>query len=83
MELAVDNTKRVRILLTHGKRVTVFRGEARYHIAYPRQHVEAITRMLNLSLLTGVRGSPGVGVGEVLSVAFTKPRHELPSALEL
>jgi hypothetical protein len=82
MELAVDNTKRVRILLTHGKRVTVFRGEAKYHIACPRPHVEAITRMLDLSLLTGVGGSPGLGVGEVISVSFTKPRHELPAALE-
>ncbi len=82
MELAVDNTKRVKVLLTHGKRVTVFRGEAKYHIACPRSYVEAIRQLLNLSKLTGVGGSPGLGIGEVAEVRFEKPRHELPEKLE-
>jgi len=82
LELAVDNTKKTRIRLTHGKEVKVFHGEARYHLVCDKKKAETLKQLLSLATLTGLGGSPGLGLGEVQAITIEPPRHQLPPIVE-
>ncbi len=82
LELAVDNTKKTRIMLSHGKQVRVFVGKAIYHLACPKTLAEALEKLLQAAKMLGLGGSPGLGLGEVRSVEVKPPKHQLPQPLE-
>ena len=82
LELYRDNTRRVRILLSHGAQPTVFHGEAAYIAACSPGLLEKLDRLLEASLLLGAGASPGLGLGEVHWVKRGRPRHQLPPRLQ-
>ena len=82
LELYRDNTRRVRILLSHGAQPTVFHGEAAYIAVCSPRLLEALSRLLEASLLLGAGASPGLGLGEVHRVKRGRPRHQLPPRLQ-
>jgi len=82
LELAVDNTKKTRIRLTHGKEVKIFMGEARYHLVCSQKLADRVRQLLNTATVLGVGGSPGLGLGEVQAISIEPPRHQLPAPVE-
>ena len=82
LELALDNTKKARIRLTHGKEVKVFAGEARYHLVCSKNNAERLKQLLLLGQYTGAGGSPGLGLGEIHALSIEPPRHQLPPVVE-
>jgi len=64
-ELALDQTKKFRLLISHGKRQRVFQGRARYRVAAPPRLLEAAEALLEAARLLGLGGSPGLGLGGV------------------
>ena len=82
LELYRDNTRRVRIHLSHGAQPTVFHGGAAYIAACSPGLLEKLGKLLEASLLLGAGASPGLGLGEVHTVKRGRPRHQLPPRLQ-
>ncbi|ABM81340.1 hypothetical protein [Hyperthermus butylicus] len=78
LEVAVDKTKRMRIKLTHGEEVPVFKGPVVYHVVCSEHLYRLTQQMLELAKLFGVGGSPGLGIGVVYNVRKVPSRHKLP-----
>jgi hypothetical protein len=78
VELYNDQTRRQRIVISHGKEQPVFHGYAEYYIVASKPLANLFNQLLEASKHLGLGGSPGLGLGHVNTVQQRKPRHQPP-----